>query len=132
MLPSMVAVFGWRTIYKLGGFGIFHVGLYIDPANEPLAFAGAVVPRGIALLGGQFAGVAPDFLFALKPSACPAVIGLYGLIVIVILAVAVPWLRRDKTAVFWLAVTVLAAIPAATVARSGSCMPSSTQPPPSR
>ena len=115
VLPAVLVIGLWRIIYKLGGFGIFHVGLYIDPATEPLAFARAVVPRVTTLLGGQLANVAPDFLFAIKPSLHPLVIVLYGVVVVAVLAVFLPGVRRDRIAAFWLAVMLLAAIPAATV-----------------
>ena len=68
VLPSILVIVLWRTIYTLSGFGVFHLGIYIDPANEPLQFAQAVIPRAIALLGGQLTGVPPDFLLAVNPS----------------------------------------------------------------
>ena len=116
VLPAVLVIILWRTIYKLGGFGLFHMGLYIDPVTEPLAFAQVAIPRAMALLGGQITGVAPDLLFAIKPSLHPLVIALYSASVLAALAVFLPWVRRDKTAAFWLAVALLAAIPAATVA----------------
>ena len=116
VLPAVLVVVLWRAIYKLGGFGLYHVGLYIDPATEPLAFAPVVFPRAIAMLGAQFTGVAPDFLMAMKPSAYPTVIEFYGLAAAAALMVFVPCVCRDKIAAFWLAVTLLAVIPAATVA----------------
>jgi hypothetical protein len=116
VLPAVLVIVLWRAIYKLGGFGIFHVGLYIDPGTEPLAFAQVAFPRFMAVLGGQITGVAPDVLFAIKPSLHPLVIALYSASVLAALAVFLPWVRRDKTAAFWLAVALLAAIPAATVA----------------
>ena len=116
VLPAVLVIALWRTIYKLGGFGLSHVGLYIDPANEPFEFGRVAIPRAMALLGGQITGVAPDLLFAIKPSLHPLVIALYSASVLAALAVFLPWVRRDKTAAFWLAVALLAAIPAATVA----------------
>ncbi len=116
VLPTILVIVLWRAIYNLAGFGVFHVGLYVDPANEPLEFARVVIPRAAALLGGQLTGVAPDVLFAIKPSLHPTVIALYGVSVFAALVVFLPWVRRDKIAAFWFAVTLLAAIPAATVA----------------
>jgi hypothetical protein len=116
VLPAVLVIILWRAIYKLGGFGLFHVGLYIDPGTEPLAFAQVAIPRAMALLGGQITGVAPDLLFAIKLSLHPLVITLYSASVLAALAVFLPWVRRDKTAAFWFAVMLLATIPAATVA----------------
>ena len=115
VLPSVLIIVVWRIIYKLGGFGLLHVGLYIDPVTEPLAFARVVIPRTVTVLGGQLTNVAPDFLFAVKPSLHSTIIALYGVAVVVILTVFLPRMRRDKIAAFWLAVMLLAAIPAATV-----------------
>lgn len=116
VLPAILVVALWRIFYKLGGFGVFHVGLYIDPANEPLQFTRVAIPRAAALLGGQLTGVPPDLLFAIKPVLYPAVIALYGAAVLAAMVVFLPWVRRNKIAAFWFAVMLLAAIPAATVA----------------
>src|SRR5208282_5235670 len=115
VLPAILIIVLWRTIYQLSTFGVADVGGYIDPANEPLLFAREVVPRTLVLLGAQISGMAPEFLLAVKPSLQPAAVVLYAVPLIVTLAVFLPWLRRDKIAVFWFAVMVLAAIPAATV-----------------
>jgi len=115
ILPSILVIVLWRTIYTLSGFGVFHMGLYIDPANEPLEFGREVIPRAMVLLGGQFTGVAPDFLFALNPLLQPKVTAFYCVSAVAALVVFLPWVRRDKTAAFWFAVMMLAAIPAATV-----------------
>jgi hypothetical protein len=115
VLPSILVIVLWRTIYTLSGFGVFHLGIYIDPANEPLQFAQVVIPRAIALLGGQLTGVPPDFLIAVNPLLQPKIIAFYCVPVVAALVVFFPWVRRDKTAAFWFAVMVLAVIPAATV-----------------
>ena len=116
VLPSILIIVLWRTIYTLSGFGLFHVGLYIDPANEPLEFGREVIPRAMVLLGGQLTGVAPDFLFAVNPLLQPKVIAFYCVSVVAALIVFLPLLRGNRIAAFWFAVMVLAAIPAATVA----------------
>jgi hypothetical protein len=114
ILPSILVIVLWWTIYTLSGFGLFHLGYYIDPAREPLEFGRVAIPRAMVLLGGQLTGVAPDFLFAIKPSLHPVVIALYGVVVAAALVVFLPWVRRDKIAAFWFAVMLLAAIPLAT------------------
>jgi hypothetical protein len=115
VFPSILVIILWRAIYQLSTSGVANVGGYIDPANEPLLFAREVVPRTIVLLGAQISGIAPEFLLAVKPSLQPAAVVLYAVPLIVTLTLFLPWLRRDKIAVFWFAVMVLAAIPAATV-----------------
>jgi hypothetical protein len=115
VLPSVLVIIVWRTIYEALGFGLRNVGLYIDPAHEPLQFAQEVIPRAMVLLGGQLTGVTPDFLFAVNPLLQPKVTAFFCVAVVAALVVFLPWVRRDKTAMFWFTVMMLAAIPAATV-----------------
>ena len=115
ILPALLVIVLWRIVYTLSGSGVFHLVGYIDPSKEPLLFGREVLPRAMVLLGGQLAHVAPELLLAVKPSLQPQATALYGVPVVAALVVFAPWLRRDKTAAFWLAVMVLAAIPAATV-----------------
>ena len=119
VLPALLVIVLWRIIYALSGSGVFHVVGYIDPSKEPLLFGREVFPRAMVLLGGQLAQVAPELMLAVKPSLQPLATALYGGVVVAALAVFTPSLRRDKAAVFWLAVILLAAIPAATVVPLG-------------
>ena len=119
VLPSILIIVLWRTIYEALGFGLRNVGFYIDPAHEPLQFAREVIPRAMILLAGQLPFLSPDFLFAVNPSLQPKVTAFYCLSAVAVLVVLLPWVRRDKTAAFWFAVMVLAAIPAATVMPTG-------------
>jgi len=115
VLPSILVIVLWRAIYTVSGFGVAHMGGYIDPANEPFEFAREVIPRAMVLVGGQFNGVAPEVLGAVNPVLQPMAIAFYCVPVGAALLVFLPWVRRDKTAGFWFAVMMLATIPAATV-----------------
>jgi hypothetical protein len=115
ILPAILVIVLWRTIYTLSGFGVFQMGLYTDPANDPLEFGRVLIPRAMVLLGGQLTGVAPDVLCALNPLLRQRVAALFCVTVVAALVVFLPWVRRDKTAAFWFAIMVLAAIPASTV-----------------
>jgi hypothetical protein len=119
VLPALLVVVVWRSIYTLFGAGVFHVGGYIDPSKEPLLFARVVLPRALVLLGGQLTQLAPDLMLAVKPSWQATATVLCGVVVIAALAVFAPWLRRDKIAAFWCVVMLLSAIPAATVVPLG-------------
>lgn len=112
VLPSILVLIVWRTLYILTGYGLSHEGpFYIDPLNEPFQFARELVPRMMLVLGGQLTGVPPELLFVIKPSLHPMIIALYGVFVVAALVIFLPWVRRDKTAAFWLAAMLLAAIP---------------------
>jgi hypothetical protein len=115
VLPSVLVIVVWRTIYESLGFGLRNCELYIDPAHEPLSFAREVIPRAMVLLGGQLTGVAPDVLIAVNPLLQPKVTAFFCVTAVAALVVFLPWVRRDKTAAFWFAVMMLTAIPAATV-----------------
>ncbi len=119
VLPALLVIVLWRIVYTLYGSGVFHVGGYIDPSKEPLLFAREVLPRAVVLLSGQLTHLAPDLMLAVKPSLQPLATALCAVPLVAALAVFAPWLRRDKTAMFWLAVMLLAAIPAATVVPLG-------------
>jgi len=113
LLPSVLIIIAWRIIYTSLGYGLLHVGVYIDPAHEPLRFVRDLIPRDMVLLGSQLTGVPAEIFYAVKPSLLPAVVVLYGVFTVAALVVFIPWVRRDKTAAFWFAVMILAAIPEA-------------------
>jgi len=113
VLPSVLVIVAWRITYMLSGYGLAHVGIYIDPAQEPLQFARELIPRDMILLGSQLTSVPPEFLFAVKPSLHPMIIALYGVFTVAALVVFLPWVFRDKVAAFWFAAMILAAIPEA-------------------
>jgi hypothetical protein len=115
VLPSVLVIVLWRTIYTLSGFGLFNTDFFIDPAHEPLSFARVLIPREMSLLGGQLTAVPPDFLLAVNPVLQPKVTALFCVPVVAALVAFLPWVRRDKMAAFWFTVMVLAAIPLATV-----------------
>jgi len=113
VLPSVLVIIAWRIIYLLSGYGLTHVGIYTDPAQEPLHFVRDLIPRDMILLGSQLTSVPPEFLFAVKPSLHPIIIAVYGVFAVAALVVFLPWVRRDKVAAFWFAAMILAAIPEA-------------------
>ncbi len=112
LLPSILVLIAWRTLYVLSGYGLSHEGLfYVDPLNEPFLFARELAPRMALVLGGQLSCVPPEILLAVKPSLLPVIIALYALFAVGVLAVFLPWMHRNKMARFWLAIMLLAAIP---------------------
>jgi hypothetical protein len=112
VLPSVLVLVLWRTIYVLAGYGLSHIGaFYIDPLNEPFRFARELLPRTMQVLGGQLTGVPPEILFAVKPSLHLVAVAVYGVCVVAALVIFFPWVRRNKVAAFWCTVMVLAAIP---------------------
>jgi hypothetical protein len=113
ILPSVIVITVWWIAYKLSGYGLTHVGIYIDPAQQPLEFLEALVPRSLILLGSQLSTVPPEIFFIIKPSLYPLVTALFGIVAIAALLIFLPWVRRDKMIAFWFVAMILAVIPEA-------------------
>ncbi len=122
VLPCLLVLLAWRVVYQGFGYGVAHggggvnnVGGYIDPSQEPLRFAGQLVPRALALAGGQISGIPPDALLLLKAAWQSGLVAFYAGFLAAVFLVLVPLLRQNAQTRFWFAVMVLALIPAATV-----------------
>jgi len=48
--PVLLAIAAYLVLHRAGGFGAAYSGVYIDPASEPVAFAGALFQRAPRLL----------------------------------------------------------------------------------
>ena len=113
ILPSVTVITVWWLAYKLSGYGMSHVGICMDPAQEPFHFLQALIPRDLIFLGSQLISVPPEIFFVVKPSLYPFVTALYGIVVAAALVIFLPWVRRDKMTAFWFVAMILAAIPEA-------------------
>jgi hypothetical protein len=113
VLPSVLVITVWWLIHTFSGYGLSHVGIYIDPAQEPFRFVRELIPRDMVLLGSQLTSVPPELLFVIKPSLHPIIIAAYGMFAVAALAVFLPLVFRDKVTAFWFAAMILAAIPEA-------------------
>ena len=60
LLPSFLLAASYVLLYKLGGYGTYHSGSYIDPLGEPLAFVRVAPTRVLALVGSLFIGPPAD------------------------------------------------------------------------
>ncbi len=50
LVPVVIPLAVYLVLHRAGGFGAAYSGIYIDPAAEPLAFAGALLQRAPRLL----------------------------------------------------------------------------------
>jgi hypothetical protein len=112
LLPYFGIVVVWRIAYKVLGYGAAHSAAYIDPASEPLRFANAVFERLPVLFHGQWGLVSSETYVAVAPPLQPYVWGLGLGVMIVVCALMVPLLRRDRTARFFALGMILAFVPA--------------------
>jgi len=111
LAPATAVVLLWRVAYNLQGYGAYGGELYIDPFQEPLRFARALLERGPFLLAGQLSSVPADAFSYLSESAktvcLPAALGFIAFVLIIF----APLLRRDRVARFWLVGTLLSVVP---------------------
>jgi hypothetical protein len=116
LVPAGVVVAGWRLIYWASGFGVRGAVGYIDPGYAPALFLRHLASRANGLLGGQLTGLPPEIDMAFSAEWRAALVVFFATFTAICGAVFVPVLRRDRTARFWAAATLLALVPAATVA----------------
>lgn len=101
----------WLAAYKALGYGASGGGLYVDPADEPVRYLGALVGRLPVLLAAQL-GPLPSEVWVFLPRAAQVVI--YGLALTTLAAVAFvlgPVLRRQPVCRFWALGSVLSLPP---------------------
>jgi hypothetical protein len=111
LLPYGVVLLAWRIIRDALGYGVYGVGLYIDPLDDPARFMAAMVERAPALLAGQWA-FPPSEACAMLPPAISGPLWWWAVILVVLLAALFwPLLRTDRTARFFGSAMLLAVVP---------------------
>jgi hypothetical protein len=115
LLPYALVVLGWQAAYRALDFGVAGMGLYQDPAADPLAFAAAVAERLPLLLLAQWTHFSSDvWVFLSRPAQ------LAGLAAALVVCVALALLfrrqlREEAEARFWAAGMLLALVPTCAV-----------------
>jgi hypothetical protein len=110
-LPYVFVFVIWYAVYISLGFGTNGSGAYIDPGRFPLAYLNVLWERLPVLLYGQW--LFPNaFVYGLlpKPFAYVVLMVVYVLL-IGIITVLIPILRRDAVSRFWALGMVLALLP---------------------
>jgi hypothetical protein len=112
LAPYAAVVIVWRLLWVYLGYGVAHVGPYVDPMREPLRFVAAVLHNVPILLLGQLAAPPADVGLMLEPTAQRwFVMGAWVFVLLVVL-VWKPLVARDRVARFWALGIILALIPA--------------------
>ncbi len=115
LAPYVVVVIAWRVVWSYLGYGVAEVGFYVDPLHEPGRYLQAVVQRAPYLFLGQWAAPPAELYIMENFVGTTLVRALWwaGIALVVLLGFALwPLLRRDATARFWAAGTLLALLPA--------------------
>ena len=118
MVPYLAVVGAWALVYRRHHFGAHGSGMYFDPVGEPARFARAALTRLPLLLSGELGTIPPDLYPFVGPALAAAMmIAACGSVLLLVLALA-PLLARDRTARFFAAGALLAAIPTCAVTAS--------------
>ncbi len=114
LTPYALVIVVWRICWSHLGYGVSHLGLYVDPLGEPLRFVASLLTNAPILVLGQLAAPPADISMVLDPTLlrclCLAAWGFVALLAVVLL----PLLRRDRVARFWTLGMVLSLIPLCT------------------
>ncbi len=114
LVPHALLVVAWRIGYGALDRGARGSGLYLDPVQEPLVFAAAVLERAPLLLLGELAmPPAETALFAGGPWP-QVILGVAAAVTLWLVVTALPLVRADATARFWALGMLLALVPACT------------------
>lgn len=111
VVPYFVVIVAWRFLRTAWGYGVWDMGLYVDPLHDPTRFAGATIERLPVLLLAQLASFPSDVGAILSPAGRMAVWWCALLFLGLFAIVAVPRLRSDRVAAFWAAGMLLSAVP---------------------
>ncbi len=117
LAPEAVVVALWAAIYKLGGFGSHGSGFYIDPLGAPLNFGSLLLDRARWLLLGQWTPIPAEMglIYAGASQKASALRAISLAVVVLLMALFLPLVRRDRFARFWALGVVLALLPVAAV-----------------
>lgn len=111
LIPAAAVVILWRIVHGTLGYSTYASGVYVDPGAEPMRFVAATIERGPILLFAELFGSAADAYYFLSDSARVEAYAVVVGVLLVLLAVLRPTLRRDRVARFWALGTVFAVVP---------------------
>jgi hypothetical protein len=111
LAPFVVATIAWAVVYKCLGYATVGSGMYVDPGNEPVAFARAVGSRLPLLLLAELVGPPAEVATGIVMAHSVA----FGLAALLILSLVgwVVWrvLAPDRTAAFFATGMILSLVP---------------------
>jgi hypothetical protein len=111
LLPYAAVVLAWRVLRSSWGYGVWNMGIYIDPLTDPRRFVAAVVQRAPILLLGQWTPIPAEIAVLLRPFFSDFLWSGTVLFLGLLLFIIAPLLRRDGLARFWAAGMSFAVIP---------------------
>ena len=118
LCPYAAVAAVWLIVYKVGGYGTEGSGFYVDPLRQPASFLWALFERGPVLLLGQWGLPQADVYTQLRGAEALIMwLRSMGMILLVVLLL-MPLLRRSVTARFWTLGMLISLIPICATAPS--------------
>lgn len=114
LAPYAVVIVIWRIMWSHLGYGVAHIGPYVDPLREPLRYAMSLLTNAPILIMGQLAAPPADLSLILQSGMLRWFGAAAWVFVVLVAAAWLPLLRRDRVARFWALGMVLALIPLCT------------------
>jgi hypothetical protein len=113
LLPHGAVLAAWALIYKLGNFGSHGSGFYVDPARDPLGFAGSFWQRAAFLMMGQWSPLPAEMSMVPAPGSSAFFhLSVFSFVVAAIVVVLfIPLVLRDRVARFWGLGVLLSLVP---------------------
>jgi hypothetical protein len=110
LVPYGVVLILWRAVRDAQGYGVAHIGYYVDPITDPWRFVEALLGRFPVLLFGQWAMFSDISIIFRKLLGSPfwwIAVGYIGLLGLVLF----PLIQRDRIARYFATGMLLAVIP---------------------
>jgi hypothetical protein len=111
MIPYLAVLVIWRLLWTYLGYGVENMGAYIDPLSEPLSYIAAVKNRAPYLLLGQWALPPSDVTMMISPKYTIWVWRSALVFLVLLIAVLIPLLRRQRSTRFWATGMILSFLP---------------------
>ncbi len=111
LIPAGIVILSWRLVWSSMGYGSEGMGLYADPASDPLRFAQSLILQAPLILLGQFAFPPPDLSIVLSSDYVTWIWRIAALFLTCGAILVLPMVRRDNVMRFWLLGTALTLIP---------------------
>ena len=109
LLPYVLVVLAWRILWKYQGYGVQGVGFYTDPLTNTISFLLALPRRMPILLLGQWATPPAEYSI-FSPQNLPWIWLIALTLLLLLVVLFLPLLKRSRVARFWGLGMILASI----------------------
>jgi len=111
LIPYVSVVVIWRILWTYLGYGVEHMGAYIDPLSEPLKYIAAVKNRAPFLLLSQWALPPADIALMIHPKYSRLIWRFALVFLVILIVVLIPLLWRQRNTRFWATGMILSVLP---------------------